>query len=194
MVEFWLVRHGQTDWNKEKRFQGQRDLPLNNTGIEQALTLAASLKDHAFDVIYSSDLSRARQTAEILAGQVNAPLHLEPRLRERKYGIFEGCLYPEIDRRFPREAEARRKDPVHYTPPGGESLSDVVTRVTQAAADIAGHHPSGRILLVSHGLSLAMLICQARGLPLQQAVQYIPENAHPEVITWPGPPAPAERN
>jgi 2,3-bisphosphoglycerate-dependent phosphoglycerate mutase len=184
MTEIWLVRHGQTDWNLEHRYQGQRDLPLNVTGIAQAQELANELDGQHFQSLYASDLSRARQTAEVLARKFHLPIQLDSRLRECNFGSWEGLVYQEVELHFPEEYEARRRDPLNSPPRGGESLAQVALRVAHAASDIARQHPSGKVLLVSHGLALATLVCLARDFPVSQARTYILENARPEVIQW----------
>lgn len=185
MTELWLVRHGQTDWNIEKRLQGQQDTPLNAAGLEQAAALSVVLAEQRFSAIYSSDLSRARQTASMMAVQQGIPLHLDIRLRERNFGSWEGFTFNEVRERFPEEVVKRESNPIHYAPPGGESLAQVARRMHSIALEIAESCPAGKVLIVSHGASLASLICQARCAPLETAHQIFLENARPEIIFWP---------
>ena len=96
-----LIRHGETDWNVARRIQGHTDIPLNHTGLEQARLLAQSLADEQFDAIYSSDLGRARQTAEAVAHRLHQTVRLDPLLRERHYGEFQALTYDEARARFP---------------------------------------------------------------------------------------------
>lgn len=101
-----LVRHGETDWNRERRLQGQLDVPLNAQGREQAAQLGRALAREPFDAIYASDLSRARETAQALAGEVGKAVRDDTGLRERCYGGFEGLTYAEVAERHPAEFEA----------------------------------------------------------------------------------------
>jgi broad specificity phosphatase PhoE len=192
MTELWLVRHGQTDWNKEGRYQGQSDVPLNSDGIAQALKLADTLSSSHFDAIYSSDLKRAYKTAEILAGALNLPVNADARLREICQGEWEGLLVEEIARRFNAANGSKEENALAWETrshemraPGGESVAEVAARVALAANDIALLHSAQRVLVVSHGLALATLICQSRGFPLAEVYSHIPDNAHPAVIQWP---------
>lgn len=100
-VEILLIRHGETAWNAERRLQGQLDIPLNPHGLRQAAALAAALRHEAIDAVIASDLQRARQTAQALATARALPLRLDPALRERCYGAFEGLLYADIAAQFP---------------------------------------------------------------------------------------------
>lgn len=186
MTQFWLVRHGQTDWNVEGRWQGQVESapPLNAAGQAQAEALAAQLNGARFEAIYSSDALRARETAGILAARLRLTVKVDPRLREIHQGEWEGMLGRDIADRYPAAWAARERDPLHARPPGGESVAEVAARLWRAADDILRVHPVGQLLIVSHGLALATLICRARGLPLTQAYQVVPDNAHPEVIEW----------
>ena len=185
MTELWLVRHGQTDWNVEGRFQGQSDVPLNEAGLTQARKLADELNGHEFASVYSSDLKRAYQTAEIIARKVAAPLHVDPRLREICQGEWEGLLVSEVRQRYNQDFSGPYHDIAHSRAPGGESVIEVADRLTQAADDIALAFPGQPVLLVSHGLALSALVCTAKKLPLSEVYSHIPDNAFPLVVEWP---------
>ncbi len=179
MTTLWLVRHGQTDWNLERRYQGQIDIPLNETGREQARRAAAQLRGRTFDALYASDLARARETAEIIAREVGLPIRPDKRLREISYGDWEGLTVDEVaanggyrDREVSRLLDDWRA-------PGGESLGEVADRVWAAVQDIFQAHPGQQVLVVAHGSCLAALLCRVRGLPLSEVFANIPENAAP---------------
>ncbi len=182
-TEFWLVRHGQTDWNVEGRYQGQADLPLNEIGIQQARELAEKICEVDFDKIFASDLERARETAKILAG--DRPVWLDPRLREINQGEWEGMLFADIRRRFANFFADHREDPLNSRPPGGESLQEVSDRVLSCVEEIAAENKGKRILLVAHGLSLATIIARARNIPLENSFELIPPNAEAQIVFWP---------
>lgn len=191
MTELWLIRHGQTDWNLEKRFQGRSDVPLNDTGRAQAQTLAATLRSETFAAIYSSPLQRALQTAQALAGQLNLPIQIDPGLVESAHGDWEGMLFSEIKEQYPDLLLARRENPLTSHPPGeAESIPQVAARMAAAANRIACCHPQQRILVASHGLALATLICQARGIHLGEVFEHVPLNTQVEKIFWKGTEAP----
>lgn len=184
MTYLWLVRHGQTDWNAEGRYQGQADPPLNAAGRAQAEGVAALLAGQAFAALCSSDLQRARETAQIAGRLLGLTATLDPRWREINLGDWEGLRVEEIVRRYPREWSRRLKNPLHARAPGGESLAQVAAR-TQAAADSAARaHPGGRVLVVSHAVAMATLRCRARGRPLAEAYDLPPVNGSIEVIAW----------
>ncbi|MDD5369541.1 MAG: histidine phosphatase family protein [Anaerolineaceae bacterium] len=185
MSELHLIRHGQTDWNIQGRYQGQADMPLNPAGLAQARALAKAMEGQAFMAIYSSDLQRARQTAQILANRLGLVLRLDARLREIHQGEWQGLLVTDLALRYAAEMAARRKNPVAARAPGGESVAEVAARVYAAADEIARNHPLGRILVVSHGLALATLIARGRNIPLEQVYSLIPDNAQPTVVVWP---------
>lgn len=185
MTELWLVRHGQTDWNLEGRFQGQSDALLNGEGVLQAENLADQLI-HAgrFDAIFTSDLLRAARTAEIIAGRLNLPVQVDHRLREVNQGEWEGMLIRDIVNTYRNIWEERRANPEMARAPGGESVVEVSVRMIQAADEISCRHPAGRVLVVSHGLALATLVCAARDIPLADVYSHILNNAEPEIVTW----------
>ncbi len=181
----WLVRHGQTDWNVEGRYQGQVNVPLNAAGLQQARALAAEMAGEKFDAVYCSDLERARVTAEIIARPQHLPVHCDVRLREINQGQWEGKYYLHLMVQYPDEMRARRIDPDHFRPPDGETAAEVAARMAQAAGEIAASYPEGRVVIVSHALALAALFCLANALPLQEVYDHLPPNARPVVIEWP---------
>jgi probable phosphoglycerate mutase len=142
VTELWIVRHGETDWNAEGRVQGWTDIPLNGKGLRQAARLADCLRATPFTVILSSDLVRAKATAEILATGRGIPLILDTDLRERCFGRLEGT------RRDPR-ADARAVLPLPED--GAESEAQVRQRAERFLARVAASYPHARVLCVSHG-------------------------------------------
>lgn len=136
-----LIRHGETDWNRDRRLQGQVDIPLNDTGRRQARDTVGVLQDLAWDVVVSSPLSRARETAEIIAGGLGLELGRSyPLLVERAFGDAEGATIEKIMRLWPNR---------DY--PGMESVPDVVRRGTDALNSIADDYPGARVVVVCHG-------------------------------------------
>ena len=189
MTRLWLVRHGQTDWNLEKRYQGHTDFPLNATGLKQAELAAQMLGGRRYAALYSSDLQRARITAEIIGAQIGLEVIVDQRLREVNLGAWEGMLVGDIQARYPDEWEARQRDRLHVRPPGGESVLDVATRIWPAVDDLAARHPGDDIIVVSHGLALATVLCRVQHAPLASARDLIPENAQPLCVEWETPAA-----
>jgi len=185
MTEFWLVRHGQTDWNADERWQGHSDIPLNAAGLEQAHQLAEKLAGQHFDAIYSSDLQRAVQTAEVIGASLGLPYQTDPRLREIDLGQWEGMLESEVRQQFSSAWDERQQDPLNAHAPGGETLPEVAARLVQAFNAIASTHPAGKLLVVSHGLALRTLLCLTHQLPLGNAYNGPWDNATWQVIGWP---------
>jgi probable phosphoglycerate mutase len=152
-----LIRHGETDWNAEGRYQGQVDIPLNAKGREQAAQIAHALSGANLAAIYTSDLARASETAKALAQAADLQVRVDPRLREINQGRWEGRLFDEIRAQFPEELKRRRKNPLAFGPPGGETVQQVRERVLGALADIVRRHPAQNVAIVSHGLALAIV-------------------------------------
>jgi broad specificity phosphatase PhoE len=158
-----LIRHGETDWNVEARYQGQANPPLNEQGIAQAHQLADSLVDVGIDVIYSSPLQRALQTAQLLARHLEIPLREEPRLMEINQGEWQGLLRSEIEERYPEHFRWWLTVPWSVTPPGGESLEQVQARVDAALDDIVRRHPEECVGLVAHRIPIALIKMRYQG-------------------------------
>jgi broad specificity phosphatase PhoE len=177
-----LIRHGETDWNLEGRWQGQTDVPLNARGLLQAEQVAADLAGRGLTAIYSSDLSRARHTAEAVARATGLKVHLEPRLREICQGEWEGKLITEIRRQDAALLQQRLENPLTFAAPGGENSLQVQARVVSATENILQKHPQGIIAVVSHGFALAVVIAHYREISITKAWDLIPGNCSPVEI------------
>ena len=161
-----IVRHGETAWNAEHRVQGQLDVPLNAIGQAQALAASKVLGTEKFSAIYSSDLSRARQTAEPTANRLAMKVFLDEDLRERHYGIFERLTYAEVKKMFPRDYERFEARDPDYAFRTGESLRDFSVRSIGVISRIADRHPGESVLVFTHGGVLDKLYRFVTGLPL----------------------------
>ena len=183
MTTLILIRHGETDWNLQGRYTGQSDIPLNARGILQAEILANELRDETIDAIYSSDLQRASQTALLLRAGRSVPLHLDSRLREIHQGEWESLHFDEIHTRYREAWEQQKNEPLTVAPPGGETVGDVRQRVLEATREIIAYHTDASVVIVSHGLVLALIEIQASGLPITAVWDHIPDNANPKKLS-----------
>ena len=151
-VELTLIRHGETDWNKERRIQGHIDQSLNETGIQQAHDTAKKLNGKDFDLIISSDLKRSKETAEILSKELGISYKQQwPELRERNPGDWDGMQIDDIMSKAPATKGYRGCNFHHLTGPNGESLSEFLQRVQGACERILKEYPGKRVMVVSHG-------------------------------------------
>jgi probable phosphoglycerate mutase len=170
MTEIWLIRHGETDWNKARRLQGWQDIPLNATGVEQAAHLAQRLQDDArsgpFCAIYSSDLERAHRTALAVAEKLSLRVRSEPGLRERCYGVLEGLAMDDLEAQQPEAAAAWKSRQPERELAGGETLKQFHERVVSTVDDVAARHEGDRVLLFTHGGVLDIAWRHAQGIPL----------------------------
>lgn len=170
VTELVLVRHGETDWNLRKCFQGQIDIPLNGRGEAQAERLARQLQAEGlhFDAAVSSDLTRARQTAEPACQRLGLPLLADAAWREQAFGVLEGQSVDTLRSTHPElHAHWQRHDPDYALPGGAESRRQFSLRILAAAASVAARHPGGRVLVLTHGGALDMLWRAATGQPLE---------------------------
>lgn len=166
MTDFVFIRHGETDWNRQQRFQGQIDIPLNATGLEQAQRLGRHLADTPVDVLLSSDLQRARQTAAPLATAWNTSAMAVPGFREQSFGVLEGLDVPTIKTQHPQLWQQWLEHRADFALPGGESLQQFHARVLQSVREAADQHPGKALTVVTHGGVLDMLWRTVHGLPL----------------------------
>jgi broad specificity phosphatase PhoE len=166
-----LVRHGETDWNRDGRWQGHSDTHLNDTGREQARGVAAALPD--VDVIYASDLARACETAEIIAAELGRDVRTDARLRERAFGSWEGLSAPEIDEQFGEElARWRVGDGAGAV--DAEPFEAFARRIHAFLDDVLAAHPDETVLVVSHGGAIRVIHALARGLDYVRDHRSIP--------------------
>jgi len=163
MLRIYLVRHGQTAWNQEGRIQGHSDTPLDTVGQRQAQQVAQwlSVRIQKPVAVYSSDLKRALHTAQAIADALGAPLHPEPALRERHWGLWEGLTSDEVQQRFPDHHFTYLYDPMRGTPPEAEPMQAFWERVCAFGHRLLEQHPSGELVVVGHGGSLRILLCEA---------------------------------
>ena len=174
-TEILIIRHGQTAWNKMKRYQGHSDIPLNEKGELQAIALAETLKQERLDAIISSDMQRALKTAESIAQWHGLPVVVDRDLRERCYGIFEGMALEEIERDYPEHlARWQAADPDQIFPPGereGESLRYFYHRALSALHRWAETHSGQKIAVVAHFGIIESAYRAAHAIPLGERVR-----------------------
>ena len=182
MTRICLVRHGETDWNAERRLQGHIDVPLNATGLAQARATATNLAEHDFSAVYTSDLQRARQTAAEAARALELEAQTEPRLRERHYGSFQGLTYAEAQVRYPEGYRRfHERDPSFDFGEAGESLEEFADRIRTALEALAERHAGEQILVVTHGGVLDIAHRLTSGKPLESVRDFTIPNA---ALNW----------
>lgn len=167
-THFWLIRHGETDWNVEQRLQGWRDIALNERGKQQAQSIRVFLdtKNITFDAVLSSDLQRAVQTAEIIFSGLQTPLIKDSQLRERNYGIYEGEPWKKMLQLVDHPApEINLRDP-DLLIPNGETLTVFHERIVQGFNRIATERPNQHLAVIAHGGVIDMVWRQLQGLDL----------------------------
>ena len=167
MTEILLARHGETDWNRENRFQGHADPPLNELGRQQARELAAALAGEEIDAVYSSPLRRALETAQVVAEPHGVPAVPVEGLREVDVGSWQSLTREEVERRFPEQFQrwlgyGRGWD-------DGESYEDMSDRVIAALRELAARHRGERLLVVTHGGPIRAALARAEGIGHSEA-------------------------
>lgn len=168
-----IIRHGETEWNRVGRYQGQNDSPLTERGIRQAKAISERLSHQHFDLMVSSDLGRAVDTARIIA-EPHPTLKRErdERLRERDFGMLTALTRVEALEKHPVEEEGYLTGGPHYRIPGGESLHDVYERCGIALSDWATKCGEGHLLIVTHGGVLGQFLRYVLGVPLEMKRAY----------------------
>jgi len=160
----YLVRHGQTAWNKEEIFRGRTDVPLDETGLKQAELVGEYFRETEIRAIYSSPLSRAWQTAERIARNHNLEVQALPGIIDMSFGNWEGCAHHEIQKMDPETYRLWKEEPHRVTLPGGEGLDQVRMRALAALEEVIGKDPGKTLILVSHRVINKVLLCAILGL------------------------------
>ena len=184
MTELLLIRHGETDWNVERRLQGNIDIPLNDTGRQQARALAQALSREHLDTILCSDLQRAMQTAQCIADIKSLPCQINRQWRERCFGGFEGELISTLEQRYPAEYAAWRALEVDSPfPPNaqgiftGETIRQFNARIEAALLDLSRNHARQKVAVIAHGGILECVYRLAMQMPLNAPRQVSMKNA-----------------
>jgi probable phosphoglycerate mutase len=180
------VRHGETAWNVAARIQGHADSPLTAVGLAQAAAISERLSRERFEALVSSDLGRARRTAEAIAARTGHAVLVDARLRERNFGVGEGLTYGEIDAQYPEVFSRIRETDPDYVIPGGESRRQLFERVRGAFASLAREWAGSCVAVVTHGGVLASFYRHIHGIPVA-APRAIPiPNASFNAFAWDG--------
>ena len=173
MGQLFIVRHGETVWNREGRIQGHTDVALSERGVEQATRLANRLGEITFDAAYTSDLCRASATASLILQDRDVPFHPTPRLREYHKGAFEGMTEADLRSRFPDEYPSYVSKDLDYAPEGGESTRDVSDRMSSIICEIKERHLDDKVLVVGHGGSLRAAMMALLGMPMDANWRFV---------------------
>jgi probable phosphoglycerate mutase len=166
VTELIIIRHGQTVWNLQGRHQGHLDTDLSEFGIRQAQAIADRLSTVSFSALYSSDLKRAYHTAQYIAQKTNHTILVDPRLRERNYGVFRGMTLKEIQEKYPQEFAFFQSGDPDYVVPEGESSRQKYDRTVQCMTEIVTANLGRRVVIVTHGGILDAIFRYTTGLPL----------------------------
>jgi phosphoserine phosphatase len=182
MGRILLVRHGETIWNHELRYQGHCDVPLSDVGREQAKALMERLKNVEIHSFYASDLSRAKETAEIIAGPHKKEVNSVFELRETNFGEWEGLSYNDIGTKYKELLDQWILDPENVRIPGGETLREVAKRCNIGLQKIIKEHQNETVLIVAHGGINRLILSKFLRLPLNRYWQIKQDNVALNVI------------
>jgi broad specificity phosphatase PhoE len=176
MLHLLLVRHGETEWNAQRRYMGQSNVPLSALGRRQAELLGERLDGQKIDAVYASDLERAWETAQIIAEKKELFVASEPRLRELKFGVLEGLTFDEAQVQYPEMIAAWLKS-FNQPPEGGETITLFNARIISVLDELKQKHDDQVLLLVGHGGSLSEILRVALGISQEKRTYFEMENA-----------------
>lgn len=183
-TQFIIVRHGETAWNLDVRWQGHLDSPLTVRGIAQAEALARRLRKMKFSALYSSDLGRAHRTARIISNATGHRIAVDERLRERNLGIFQGLRTDEIQQSYPEEYGLHKSIGPDYVIPGGESLRQQVERNLSCLEEIGQRHAGESIVVVTHGGVLGGLFRHTLCIPFESPRRFESTNGSLNIFVY----------
>ena len=182
----YLVRHGETEWNRTRRLQGSRDVALNDTGRRQAVALAELLRSRSISAAFSSPLRRARETAELILTGRDVPLRIVPELAEMDCGAWEGLDATERERGYPQAVQAWKQNPWQAAIPGAESLEQLHSRARGALEAILRESIGESVLLSGHGFFNRVILLSLLRLPRAAFWELEQPNASCHVLRWDG--------
>lgn len=168
-LRLFLIRHAQTVWNRDRRYQGWQDSPLSEIGRSQAEAVGRALAKEPLKAVYASTLGRARETAGAIAAHHGLPVRAEDDFREMAFGEWEGLAFDDCKAKDPDRYRLWADEPHRFCPPGGgETLDDVRRRVLAGLERMRAEHDDQSVCLVAHGISARIIILEALGLPLER--------------------------
>lgn len=180
----YLVRHGETEWNRKGILQGQLNSSLTAEGIERTYAFQKEITQLNPDVIYSSHQDRALKTAEILTEKLNREIHIEPQVSEMNFGVFQGCSWDHIEREMKDLYDEYRADDPDFIIPDGESHNDFHNRVSEALFRIAEENKGKKVLIISHGGTINKMLCLAEKLTPSGNRYFLTKNLALNVLTY----------
>lgn len=166
MTKVILVRHGQTQWNLDMKYQGHCDIELTQKGIEQAMLAAQRLASEDVSAVYASDLSRALKTAQCIGEKHDLPVTAIPELREINFGEWEGLTFESINSKTKDSRSKLFTHPDEIVIPGGETFREVKERAMNAITKLVAQHPDQTIVVVSHGATIRTILCAVLNIHL----------------------------
>ncbi len=184
MTRLYLVRHGETEWNKVSKVQGRTDIELSCEGIKQAQLLAGRLVRENIDYIYSSSLKRALRTAEIVADYKRCGIVKSEKYHEICLGPWEGMTINEIREKYSDHFRTYREDPANFKLPGAETFMDLTERTYNAIMEIVSSHKGSNILVVSHGTAIKAAIIRILGIDIINYTKFRIDNASMSIIDF----------
>jgi len=167
-TDVWLVRHTQTDWNRQRRYQSRSDRPLTAFGVARAEAAALRLRRIGFSAVVSSGQARTDTLAALVAERRGLAVERDPRWREADHGDWEGLTYPQVAQRFPEQAQARFADSWASRAHGGEASADLWERLAAAWDALLSRNDGGKLLIVAHATPIQLLLCRLLGLPFER--------------------------
>lgn len=189
MTRIFLVRHGETDWNVARRYQGQTDIPLNDKGKMQAQKVAKRLSGEKLAAIYASDLQRAFYTAEAIATHHKLSVVPMKAFREISFGEWEGSSFSSLDTGAREQIDKIFTDPANIEVPGGENFQQVQERAIYGIEELIAKHPNDTIAVVSHGAAIRTILCHALGMKLDNVWSIRQDNTAVNCIAYYAPDA-----
>lgn len=184
MTKLILVRHGGTDWEKEKRIRGAVDIPLNNEGTKDAQKISAELAKTKIDAVYSSYASCSFSTAGEIAKSRNLKVKKIHELKELDLGLWQGLCVTDVRKRYKKQYASWRNSPTSVQPPNGESAKDAFDRTISALHKIVDRHKDGNVCVVSGSMTLSIMSCYLKNVDIETIWKSLPERAWWEAIEF----------